>query len=80
MMKYVINASVKSVQELFYDRYVSGVGKDAQFQKVSRGWFVGLHGSYELLYIGDEKPDIKVGDAAIITVTFPKKEPSNANP
>jgi hypothetical protein len=63
-------ARVASVEEKFVKIWLSGFGDNAQFKDESRGWFVGLEGSHELLFAGMTKPNIEVGDKANIRITF----------
>ena len=61
---------VIAVEEKFVKSWLDGIGDQAHFKDESRGWFIGLEGSYEFLYIGNEKPNIKVGDIATVRITF----------
>lgn len=58
---------VHAVEEKFNKLWVCGVGENAVFKDVSRGWFVLYTNSWEWLYIGTEKPSFKVGDRVKIT-------------
>lgn len=66
--RYVINSKVSAIQEEFDQKYISGFGDSAVFEKRSKGWFVFLEGSYEKLHLGTEKPDWKKGDKIRITM------------
>ncbi len=59
---------VDQVEERFRSRYISGVGNTATFNKVSLGWFIHLRGSYEALYIGNERPELLQGDKVTISI------------
>ena len=67
-MRYIINSKVSAIQEEFDQKYISGFGDNAVFEKKSKGWFVFLEGSYEKLHLGTEKPDWKKGDKIRITM------------
>lgn len=67
-MRYIINSTVRGVTEEFYEKYISGFGDSAVFERTSKGWFIFLSGSYEKLHLGFDKPDIKVGDKVKITI------------
>lgn len=49
--------------------------QDAEFNRVSLGWFVTFEGSFESLYFGKKEPDLKIGDS--IEVSFRKKSPND---
>ena len=71
MTKIKFEAKVTSVQERFESHHVSGVGDDAAFSKVSIGWFIGFEGSWELIHVGTDKPETKIGDVATIEISLP---------
>lgn len=60
---------VMRVEERQHTHYVQGHGESAVFHNVSLGFFLILFGSYEALYVGNEPPDIKIGDTVTITIT-----------
>ncbi len=67
--RYIINdVFVQNVHESKYKAHVSGIGDNAVFTEQSNGWFVTLAGSYEALWIGFEKPDLKHGDLVRIII------------
>lgn len=69
MTRYAINTKVVRVEERFTTEYVSGSGVDVVNRQRSLGWFVQFEGSYEMLFLGHEKPDgLATGDAVKITV------------
>lgn len=51
---------------------VTGISKKA-------GWFVSLKGLWTSLYIGQERPDIEVGDEAIIQIRRPHAKHSGTS-
>ncbi len=61
---------VIAIEEKFRDKWIGGVGEEAKFESLSQGWFIGLEGSYEYIYAGTTRPNIKVGDIATIRITF----------
>lgn len=65
-----INARVVEVFERKRKIWISGTGQDAVFNEVSDGWFVRYEGSFEALHVGEEKPDLAVGDT--VTISFRK--------
>ena len=67
-MKYKIKTRVKSVERL--DRVLRAhmVGGQAVVEKEDLGWYVCFEGSWEKLYLGTEKPNLKVGQAVEITI------------
>lgn len=75
-MKVKFSSVVTALSEKHDKHYMRGVGKEAEFRQTSRGWFVKLANSYESLFIGLEKPNIKIGDIATITFEFPDHENS----
>jgi len=76
-MKYVVTAKVIDVTERFRSVYVSGLGKEAVFEKISLGWYLFLDGSRESLFIGWSAPSIVTGDLVKLTI---EKAVQNANP
>ena len=66
---------VVKVEELFIEKWVSGVGKEASFEKASRGWFTTLTGSYAAIWLGATKPELNRGDYVTIII---RKEPKSA--
>lgn len=71
--RYVVHSTVLKVEERKAKLYVSGVGGDAIFNEVSRGWFVWLDGSFEAIHLGLEKPEFEKGDK--VKVTFERIAP-----
>lgn len=67
-INYVFNVRIAALNEEFYQKWVSGVGPDAVFEPVSKGWFMLLEGSKEAIHLGFEEPHFKTGD--MIKVTF----------
>ncbi len=66
--------TIRHISERFKEEYVSGVGADALFKKVSQGWYVWFHNSHELLYMGDNPPpNWNEGDT--VKITFTKELP-----
>lgn len=63
-----IKTKVKRVWEEFEKKYVSGMGPDAIFTEISKGWFVAFEGSYEALFFGHVEPNFKVGDKVKIRI------------
>jgi len=48
--------------------YDSGVGENAIFHEVDRGYFMLMDGSHEAIHIGFGEPMFKVGDKVKITI------------
>ncbi len=63
-------AKVRNVEEKLVKNWLGGAGENAVFQDRSWGWFVSLEGSHESFHAGYTKPDIEVGDTAIIRISF----------
>jgi hypothetical protein len=68
--KLSFGASVQSVEEKFTKIWVSGFGSDAKFEDQSSGWYICLVGSHEALFAGFDKPPVKVGEYARVTIEF----------
>lgn len=70
-MQVRIPTHVKSVAEekRLVNCYKSENG-EATSTYESLGWFVLFDGSHEKLFLGHEKPNIKVGQKATIQITF----------
>lgn len=69
----VVYTEIISMEEHFSQEYISGSGAEAVFKKTSLGWYANFEGSYELLFMGKDKPtDWFPGDRIKITFT---KEP-----
>lgn len=74
--RYAVWTKVVRVEERFKTEYVSGSGADVVNRQRSLGWFVQFLGSYEMLFLGLEKPDgLETGDTVKITV---EKQPVDA--
>lgn len=67
-LNYTIQSRVVRVFEHIEKQHVNGIGKDATFSEVSRGWFIAFEGSYEALFFDDTKPDFEEGD--LVKITF----------
>lgn len=65
---YTIQTKVTAVREIKEKIHTKGVGKDAEFEEVSLGWFLHLDGSRELIHVGPDKPELKAGDPIRITI------------
>lgn len=65
---YLIVTKAISVTERFVRQHISGVGDQAKFQDTSLGWYLLMEGSYEALYLGNEKPPFVSGDPIRITI------------
>lgn len=59
---------VKVSEEFTRVRYHQGPDGKWTSDAVSRGWFVLLEGSWEKLFWGMERPDVKVGDIMQVTM------------
>jgi hypothetical protein len=66
---YVINTRVKRVEERV-ERFNWHRDADGQSTCDTRsiGWWVVLEGSWEGLYLGNERPTLAVGDAVRVTL------------
>lgn len=67
-IKYVFSAKVRGVEEKFVERYIGGIGDDALFATISQGWYINLIGSWEMLYVGNDKPNLKINDDVTVTI------------
>lgn len=65
---YTIHSRVVNTFEKKTPQYRGGIGSEAAFVDVSRGWFVHLEGSWEALYLGQDKPDLAAGDEVVIQI------------
>jgi len=63
-------AKVIAVEHKTRRNYISGVGKDARFEEISAGWWIGLEKSHEWLFAGNYKPNVFVGYDAIVRIDF----------
>lgn len=66
--RWVINSKVTDIREESSREYVKGIGNEAIFKEVSKGWFLYLEGSHEALHVGMEKPELEKGDRVKITL------------
>ena len=66
-MKLVVFSKVVSIDRYEVDSYQGGLGEDAKFAKVDRGYFMLLEGSHEAIHIGFDPPPFRVGDTIKIT-------------
>lgn len=73
---YTIKTRVCNVEHRSERLHVGGFGQDATFRTAPIGWFVHFEGSWEAIYLGTEKPDLKSGDPIQIQI---RKDP-DANP
>lgn len=67
-MIYRFQTTVVKIAERFERRWVDGRGKDAEFENISRGWFITLEGSHESLGVGAEKPPLSPGDKVQVSL------------
>ena len=72
MADYILKTRVKKIEEVFDRTWLRGQGKEAEFQTISRGWFVQFEGSLESIRFGAQKPDWQEGDE--IAITFRRVE------
>lgn len=70
--EYIVHTFVDRIEEHFEDYYISGVGANAKFKRMSKGWFMLLAGSHEAIYVGETCPDFKVGGSIEIVFRRPK--------
>ena len=64
---YVFRLPVAKVEERFEYQYISGVGKDAQTEPISLGWFVVTN---QIAFcVGATKPDLSPNDMLRLTIT-----------
>lgn len=63
------NVKVSRVEERFHKNYLEGFGESTRFEEVSLGWYAVFEGSYEALFLGNEKPDLAKGDHVMIKIT-----------
>lgn len=68
MTRYLVIATVRSVEERIRQEHVSGVGTNSLFTKVSEGWFVHFSEWPASVYLGFEKPPFAPGDAVRIAI------------
>ena len=67
-IRYIFVSCITSIEEHIVPCYISGIGDDAKFQDISKGWFLYLEGSHEALHVGMEKPELVKGDRVKITL------------
>jgi hypothetical protein len=65
---YTFHSKITDVFEHKALVYMRGVGKDAEFENVSRGWYIHLEGSRESLHLGHMQPTLKRGDIVKVTI------------
>ncbi len=65
--KFTIHDTIRSVKLKMARQWLRGVGKDAEFQENTAGWYITLDGSLSL-YIGEEEPKLRAGDRVKVTV------------
>lgn len=68
-----IHAPLRDLTEEFISVYTGGVGADATFVKRSKGWFYHFEGSYEAIHVGFDRPKVKIGSMAKITIEIPEE-------
>jgi hypothetical protein len=70
---YKFKSRVKSVKELkekFNFRNVKYKGENkVEYDERSKGYFINLEGSWESLYVGDEKPSFESGQEVLVTIS-----------
>lgn len=69
MVWKIPSVKVLKIEERKTSIWKSGVGSDAVFEDKSLGFFAQFEGSYESLFLGHEKPNLKAGDTVDITIT-----------
>ena len=67
MTKYVTSDVVQRVEHRIARRWVRGLGRDAEFDDDSLGWWV-VFQSCASMYLGREKPGLVAGDRVRVTV------------
>lgn len=67
-MRYIFLSRVVRVEERIDEKWLEGMGPNAKFAPVSRGWFVLLDGSHEAIHVGYEKPSFNPGDNVRVTI------------
>jgi len=67
---YIITDTVRAIEEKKARFWRGGVGAEAKFEEVSVGWFITIGSSHESIFIGDTKPEMKVGDLVTIRISF----------
>lgn len=68
-MRINFKAKVRSIIEHSKRVYIKGIGKEAEFEDESKGWFLHLEGSWEAIYVGVTRPDIEKGDTVLISIS-----------
>lgn len=63
-------ATVIRVDRKSKKHWTGGIGADATFMDIDQGWFITLDGSHESLFAGAERPNVKIGDMAVVRVSF----------
>lgn len=77
---YIIKTRVCNIEHRSERLHVSGFGGDATFRTVPIGWFVHFEGSWEAIYLGQEKPDLQSGDAITIKISKDPDAKPNTTP
>lgn len=67
-MKYIAKSIVTDVYQKFSKTWVSGMGDSAVFAEQSKGWFLQLADSNDVICMGDEQPQLKKGDKVRIII------------
>jgi len=66
--RYKIMTSVRSIEEVEQIVRAHKKGDDVILEKENMGWYVCFEGSWERMYLGNEKPALKIGQKVMITV------------
>jgi hypothetical protein len=61
------NTTVKEVLERFRSEHLRGSGKDAEFERVSIGWWILFKDDFSV-WVGETKPQFAKGDKVTISI------------
>jgi hypothetical protein len=59
---------IRKIENKITSQWLSGVGKDAKFAVNSIGWYAIFESCPASIYLGEEKPALKMGDKVRLTV------------
>ncbi len=73
MTKYILSDTVQSVEHKIVRQWTGGIGKDAEFEDDSIGWWAVLGDSRIAFHLGTKEPALKKGDRIRLTIEKEKK-------
>ena len=67
MTKIAFYSRIVKIEKRIASEWISGVGDNAKFREIDRGYFMTLEGSHESIHIGFDDPMFKAGERIKIT-------------